>query len=169
MNQFVSYPGAANADAGGTGVRGAHGTDLNTVMQQVLARHKSEIEQLNIIVRCENLPPVTVNESTLLQVISALVRSIVNLPAGTCRQYLYINCAQAAAAVPNPELLQIPTGYKVQFHTNIGATPEWQMTHEKSWEACTALLNAEGGNLVINDIKNTGCIFSLFLPGKFNS
>ena len=58
--------------------------------------------------------------------------------------------------------------YKIDYYTNITTTPEWEANYQSKLEECASLASQNGGSFSFYPISNTGCLFSIVLPGKIN-
>ena len=140
------------------GLRDANSTvvDTNTVLQSALqllpAKSRS---QMNL--RCEELPPIGGNLETLERLFRQLLQLITTEKEGNeTKLYLHIKNA------PSPEASFV----LIQFHTNWPAGQNWPNKDQE--KNLSEMVSSMGGNLTVNQLKNTGSIYALLLPGKQN-
>jgi len=137
--------------------------NLNEILQQTLQRIQKTQANLNMIVRCESLPFVQADKSSFTKLFDRLVNTIIAHPPTGTKLFLYVACEEAKHKNNSRE------GYKqfvINFHTNISTTDAWQTAHEPALKECASLLAQYGANFTVNEIKNAGCLFSIFLFGK---
>jgi signal transduction histidine kinase len=140
-------------------------TDLNEVIQQSLHRFQSGIRNQNVIVRYENLPIIEADKKAVIKVFDNLVQMILNHPPGGSKLYLYVDCEEESRA-QDSETHYVSKRYFIRFHTNITTNEEWKAEYQRVLEECTELLNQFDAGFTVNEIKNTGCLFSISLSGK---
>ena len=140
-------------------------TNLNEVMQQSLQRFQSGIRNLNLIVRCEDLPVIEADRKAMAKVFSSLVQMIIQHPPHGSKLYLYVDCEEESRE-QDPETHYISKRYFIRFHTNITTSEEWKAEYRRVLEECASVLKQFGAGLTVNEIKNTGCLFSISLSGK---
>ena len=139
--------------------------NANEVLQSAIQGLKTEVRN-SLILRCDELPFVQADKKMLGKAFSQIVQLIVDQKDAATKLYLHIS-----AAVDPVERtgLSLPEGFTpclIQFHTNITPCNEWMKTAVQQISNITVLLGPFGGNLLVNPLKNSGCIFSVSLPGK---
>lgn len=139
---------------------------LNEIMQQVLQRLQQEKKNLDVIVRCQNLPAIEADKKNIAIVFDHLVQMIVSDPPTGTRLFLHIDCKEENKETATAELVKTNKRYRVNIHTNINSDDVWKRTHQKTIAECKALLAQYGAALTVNEAKSTGCLFSISLLGK---
>lgn len=140
-------------------------TDLNEVMQQSLQQFQSGTRNLNVIVRCERLPVIEADQKAIAKVFDSLVQMISNHPPPGSKLYLYVDCEEERQQ-QDPETLYVGKRFFIRFHTNITTSEEWKAEYCRVLEECALTLQQFGAGFTVNEIKNTGCLFSISLSGK---
>jgi hypothetical protein len=145
-------------------------TDLNEVVQTVCNRYLVE-EQKNFILRFDQLPIVQgKNRDCFVQLFDPLIAMIVCHPPLNSKLFLYIKCSQEKSAedVIDRRISGNLKLYRIEFHTNITTNESWEALYKNKLEECSLLANQSGGSFSFSPICNTGCLFSVCLPGKIN-
>src|SRR5215217_5441997 len=75
--------------------------DLNTVLKKSLKKAQSEVDNLQLIVRCESLPYVKADHDEMVSLFDDLLGMILNHPPQTSRLFLYVDCEEDSADVIN--------------------------------------------------------------------
>jgi light-regulated signal transduction histidine kinase (bacteriophytochrome) len=140
-------------------------TNLNEVMQQSLHRFQTGIRNQNVIVRYESLPIIEADKKAMIRVFDNLVQMIINHPPEGSKLFLYVDCEEESRE-QDSETLYVSKRYSIRFHTNITTSEEWKAEYQRVLEECSELLNQFGAGFTVNEIKNTGCLFSISLSGK---
>jgi uncharacterized protein YdiU (UPF0061 family) len=135
--------------------------NTNAVLQKALQKIIAE-DRGSIILRCDELPSVRGTEDDFETVFSTLVQMILQKKNDVSKLFLHINCTaedeQATAAGVKP--------FNIQFNTNISPSVNWLQLHQQQINEVAAILHKHTGSLVVNQVKNGGCIFSVSLLGK---
>ena len=140
--------------------------NLNDILRQALQqRLQYEKKNSDIIIRCDALPAVETDEK-IAGVFDHIVQMIVSHPPNGARLFLYVNCEEEHTGTAGFDLVKRNKRYKVNFHTNISTDEAWKKAHEKAIAGCKAILAQYGAGFTVNDIKSTGCLFSISLLGK---
>ncbi len=139
---------------------------LNDVLKESLRKAQSQVENLQLIIRCESLPDIKADYSEMLQLFDELLNMILNYPPKTSRLFLYVDCEEETTDVIDMTLDAESKRYTIKFNTNITTHENWKLMNTQSLINCRQILSRHNGNLVVNDISSTGCLFSLSLPGK---
>lgn len=135
--------------------------NTNAVLQKALQKLPSEARS-KIVLRCDDLPFFPGPEDDIEHVFTALLNMIQEKKEDVAKLFLHISCASEEGKLT-------ATGffcYLIQFHSNILPSADWYQRHEQQISAATAILQKHKGSLVVNQMKNGGCIFSVSLPGK---
>ena len=131
---------------------------LQKALQQLPVRERSEM-----ILRCDDLPLVNGTEATYEKAFCILLQLILGEKKKLPAVFLHIHCTAEEIDSSRPtELKQ----FSIQFNTNIAATANWLKQHEQEITDAKTLLQQNGAALLVNQLKFTGCIFSISLPGK---
>ena len=139
---------------------------LNDILRQALQqRLQYEKKNSDIIIRCDVLPVVETDKK-IAGVFDHIVQMIVSHPPNGTRLFLYVNCEEESTGMSGFDLAKRSKRYKVNFHTNISTDEAWKKAHKKTIAGCKAVLAQYGAGFTVNDIKSTGCLFSISLLGK---
>jgi signal transduction histidine kinase len=141
--------------------------NLNDVLRQALQqRLQYEKKNSDIIIRCDVLPVVETDRKKIIGVFDHIVQMIISHPPNGARLFLYVNCEEEHTAMTGADVVKRNKRYKVNFHTNISTDEAWKKAHEKTIAGCKAVVAQYGASFTVNDIKSTGCLFSISLLGK---
>lgn len=140
--------------------------DLNDALQAAL---KNSSEDL-LILRSDKLPSVWGMKRQMLQLFEALTAMILNHPPRNSKLFLYVQCKPEEI---DPEVidLRLTPGHNIfhlYFFSNITTDNDWQLIYRDQLARCELIAREFKGSFVFHPISNTGCLFSLTLPGKFN-
>lgn len=143
--------------------------DLNEILRSVLNKYIITQEQ-NFILRFDNLPLVTGNKDHFDCLFDSLISMIVDHPPLNSKLFLYIKCE---ASTPDNEIIDLQLApaqqlYKIDFYTNINTDEQWKSSFNTKITECADLAKNNSGSFSFFPISNTGCIFSIVLPGKIN-
>jgi hypothetical protein len=139
---------------------------LNGILQESLKKAQAQVDKAQLIVRCESLPTVQADHSEMVKLFDDLIAMILNQPPNTTRLFLYIDCEQDNSDIID---MTLQPGFKkhlIKFHTNITTHEHWKIQNNDTLINCKQILSRHNGNLVVNDVSSTGCLFSVSLPGK---
>jgi hypothetical protein len=139
--------------------------DLGEIVQQSLQKFTLE-KKSNIITRCETLPLVETNRGLITGAIESIIHMISSHSPEGSRLFLYIDCDEENSGKVDPELLNGFKRFRIRFHTNIDTTGSWRILHQKTIEDCKVALAQCNAGFAVNEIKSTGCLFSISLLGK---
>ena len=137
--------------------------DTNVLLQKVIQQLPSSLRS-EIVLRCDNLPAVQSSEESLEKVFTQLLQLIIAKKELASRLYLYITCSEDKAAAG--KRLTGLTSFRIQFHTNITPHAEWMQVEEQQINSIASLLLPFGGSFTVNQLKNSGSVFCISLPGK---
>ncbi len=140
--------------------------DLNIVLKESLKKVQSEVHKLQLIVRCESLPKIKADREEATKLFDDLLRMILNHPPQTSRLFLYVDCEEDSGDVMDMTLEEGFKRYIIKFHTNVTTHGNWKLINSQSLMNCRQILSGYNGNLAVNEISKTGCLFSLSLQGK---
>ena len=141
--------------------------DLNKTIQTVLKKYTGD-QQNSFILRCDKLPVAKGKNDQLFRLFDALIQMIVNHPPIKSKLFLYIKCKEEniQSNVIDLRMTRDVKLFKIDFHTNITTTPDWETFYQIKLKECTLLASQNGGGFSFYPISNTGCLFSILLPGK---
>lgn len=133
---------------------------LNEIFRESMKKAQAKAENLQVIVRCENLPQVYGCHNDMLQLFDNLLSMILHHSPNNSRLFLYVDCEEKYDS-ENKE-----KRYMIKFNTNIDTHENWKVINSQALVNCKQILAAHNGSLVVNNISSTGCLFIVSLPGK---
>ena len=137
--------------------------DAGAVLQKAIQR-LAPFEKSGIILRCDELARLQISEQALLQVFTQLLQMIISERADV-KLFLHITCAKEQKP-DQAAKTQVASYYLIQFHTNLTPHAAWMREAESRTNSIASLLQPFSGRLVVNQLKNSGCVFVIALPGK---
>jgi len=140
---------------------------LNAILQESLKKAQTQVDKAQLIVRCESLPAIKADHDEIVQLFDDLIGMILNQPPNTTRLFLYVDCEEENRDFIDMTLKEGFKSYLIKFHTNITTHEHWKLVNSQTLINCRQILSRHNGNLVVNDVSSTGCLFSVSLPGKF--
>ncbi|HUS03767.1 MAG TPA: hypothetical protein VMY77_18635 [Chitinophagaceae bacterium] len=153
---------------------GTHGdqaeeVDLNEILHLVLNKYTID-QQLNFILRLDPLPVVVGNKEHFDCLFDSLISMIVDHPPVNSKLFLYIKCETLPTDNEIIDLQLAPGKQfnKIDFYTNINTNDQWKTAFNTKLTECAELATNNNGSFSFFPISNTGCLFSIVLPGKFN-
>src|SRR5678815_4592665 len=138
---------------------------LNDVLQESLRKAQVQVDKVKLIVRCETLPLVIAEHGEMVKLFDQLLGMILNHPPDAARLFLYIHCEEDNSDIIDMTLDEGLKRYCIKFHTNITTHSNWRLVNSQGLINCRQILSRHNGNLAVNDIGSTGCLFSVLLPG----
>ncbi|HEX2608117.1 MAG TPA: hypothetical protein VHK91_12090 [Flavisolibacter sp.] len=129
---------------------------LYEIVREAIQQAQSNRKDLMLVFRCEALPSISCNAMLIKDLLHRLIDLILAEGQADSRLFLYINSIGGADQEP----------LTLEFHTNIKAGPEWCEHNGPAIQTCLQLASDLEAGLLVNEIKNTGCIFSLSFPVK---
>ena len=139
---------------------------LNQVFKESIKKAQAQADDLQMIVRCQNLPQIKGNYSEIVQLFDMLLAMILNNPPQHSKLYLYVDCEEDNVDMIDSHF-EGAKQYLVKFYTNITTHDHWKVLNSQSLINCKQILSNHHGNLVVNNISSTGCLFTISLRGKF--
>ena len=121
-------------------------------------------EHPGLVMRCEHLPQVRGHQDELVRFFYLLIRLIINNKPPVPKLFLYVDCDEGRKD------LMLESGFKkyiIRIHTNITTSDAWKEMNDHILSGCKKIIADHQGELQINNIKNTGCLFAISLAGKF--
>lgn len=140
---------------------------LDDILKQVFKEERLGLQHLQAIVRCDALPQVMGSASQLTSLIRCIIKMILNHPPDGTKLFLYIKCSKARLDDEEAKALGFCT-YEINFHTNIKGDENWQKQYASELADCYEICQSFAGSLIVHPIANTGCLFTVTLPGKIN-
>lgn len=131
---------------------------LNQLFNETMKKFQLKNEKANIIVRCESLPEIESNEKELSNLLDAMLNVIFMNSQQASKLFLHVHCSE----VENDKGKE----YEIRFHTNVSTTAQWREDNKDILSFCKETAIGLRGNLAVNHVENTGCLFLLTLPGK---
>lgn len=138
--------------------------DTNALLQKAIQQLPPEVRN-GMVLRCDELPRLRVNEETIEETFMQLLQMIVAERTAGAKLYLYITCSPENKK-EKEAILSGPERFFIQFHTNINPHETWMRKAEHNINSIASLLLPFGGSLLVNKLKNSGCVFCISLPGK---
>lgn len=142
--------------------------DLNQVLQTTFTIVKPRLASLQTIIRCDALPVVEGSIQTFHLLFRNMIDMIINYPPVSSKLFIYIKCERSDQEVID---LTLPAGYgryEISFHTNINNRGDWEKANYDKLAECRFLSETCIGSFTSHSISNTGCLFTLKVPGKLN-
>jgi|GEM_PF-1689031 len=141
-------------------------TDLNIVLQRVFCEENQRLNKDQVIVRCDQLPTVFIEESRIAKACSFLLNIILEQPPEKGKLFIYIRCNLLKEDIID---LSLPDGakkYEVLFHTNCFNKPDWKEKYKDLLDYCYQMCIDHGGSFNYKDNFEGSYLFQLILPGK---
>jgi hypothetical protein len=139
--------------------------DLNDIINALLQQYG--LKEKSAILRLDKLVVVKGKKDQFTFLFGELLHAIFNHPPFNSKLFLFIQCAEEKLEEDILDLRSKTSGrYVICFHTNIHTDENWRAIHKSNLEECCRIVHENGGSLSQNNITNTGCLFSLTLPGK---
>jgi len=139
---------------------------LNEVLQESLKKAQVQVDKVKLIVRCEPLPATKADHDELVKLFDGLLGMILNSGLENSRLFLYIDCEEDTSDIVDMTIDANVKWYLIKFHTNVIAHDNWKLVNSQALISCRQILSRHNGNLAVNDISSSGCLFSVWLPGK---
>ena len=139
---------------------GQTAVSLNELLKEGLQKWSGLYEPAQLVLRCEPLPLAAGARAELGRLFNGLLYLILGTPATGPRTFLHVDCEKPSVADGQGSL------YLIRFHTNIQAGESWREQHAVLLDECRQSAGRCDGDLTVHAIQNTGCLFSLLLPGK---
>ena len=137
--------------------------DTNVILQRAIQKLPPELRN-EVVLRCDELVHLQCSEEDSENLFTQLLRFIAKGKPLEKKLFLHITCfpdgAETAAATFGLKR------FKLQFHSNSSLHTEGTQEAEKQINSLAAILVPYSGSLQVNQLKNSGCVFSISLPGK---
>jgi hypothetical protein len=96
-------------------------------------------------------------------VFSGLLQLILKEKENVAKLFLHIHCTEEEIDSNTPQGLK---QFSIQFNTNMTPCADRIQQSDQQFNEVAGILQKNGGSLLLNQLKNSGCIFSVSLPGK---
>ena len=140
---------------------------LNEMFRESMHRINAERPSLKIITRCENLPNIKGNKEDVLVLFEELIRIIITDNTAPSKLYLFIDCEEIKVENQSQHLSEGFNTYTIKFRTNISPSNNWEAENKMALSKCREIVSAHNAIFFVNSSNQTGCIFSITLPGKY--
>ena len=144
-------------------------TDLNEVIRSVMEPYSTEHEK-QYIFRSDKLPVVLGKEENYMCMFSTLVSMIMDHPPVNSKLFLYVRCAEEKQDddIIDLRINEAVVLYKIDIYCNITTDKNWELAYQHKMSECALEITKNKGSFSFAPISNTGCLFSVTLPEKFN-
>jgi len=136
--------------------------NLNEMIRQALKPFMSAGRNIDIIVRCSDMPYIKGEPELVREVCKDLVKMIMLYP-GNSKRFLHIKCVEQ---LPISRQRQPVSNFIIEFHTNLTTDPNWKQIHHETILSCQQKLLSCKANLAVHEILIAGRLFSISLQGK---
>ena len=142
-------------------------TDLNEIFRNVLDKY---ILERGIIFRLDRLPLVNGNQEYVTCLFDTLMSMVFSHPPGNSKLFLYVKCFPETvdSDVMDLRVKADSTLFKIEIYSNITTDKNWEILYQDKLAECSLQATNMSGSFSFSPITNTGCLFSLTLPGKIN-
>ena len=130
--------------------------DTNAILSSVVRQLPASVRN-TMILRCDYLSQVRVPEKNLAAAFAGLLW-LITFQNENKTLFLHVTAAEKKTSGETESVF-------VYFHTNLTSN-EWLESDNQKVNNIAALLTPFGGSISINQLKNSGCIFAISLPGK---
>ena len=138
--------------------------DTNQLLQKAIQKLPTEIRS-EIALRCDELAKLQITSEAMEDAFTQLLRMIVDEREIGGKLFLHITCShenkEERGAITNGL-----SRFLIQFHTNLTPHAAWMQDAESRINRIASILLPFGGSLQVNQLKNSGCVFCIALPGK---
>jgi hypothetical protein len=136
---------------------------LNDLFNERMRKAEAEFEHAGLVVRCECLPQISGYREEMTRLFDSLISMILNHPSKPAKLFLYVDCEEnREVGKQQPDLFN----YQIKIHTNLTTNDYWKAQNREALAACERILILHKGSFAAHNISNTGCLFSISLPGK---
>lgn len=136
---------------------------LNDLFNERMRNAQAECEHTGLVVRCECLPQISGYREEMIRLFDSLISMILNHPSRPAKLFLYVDCDENKET---GKQLTDPINYLIKIHTNLTTNDNWKIQNREGLSACERILILHKGSFAVHNISNTGCLFSISLPGK---
>jgi hypothetical protein len=138
--------------------------DANTVLCKVIQKLSPRFKN-DVVLRCDELAQLQGSEQNIENAFSQLLQLIEEEKPLDKKLFLHIT-SFIDRSNDKSTIGQGLQRYIIQFHTNISLHAAWMQEAEYRINGIASLLLPFDGSLQVNQLKNSGCVFSISLPGK---
>jgi hypothetical protein len=140
----------------------------NELFKEAMEALDTDFKRSASIMRIDSLPTIYGNRQQLVELFTALLTMIVDHPPLKSKLFLYLKCTEEEKdhEVIDLRLDKEEVMYCFSFHTNITTDDSWKLIHKHTLAWCKEIAVQNKGEFLYQDICNTGCLFTLSLPGK---
>lgn len=136
--------------------------DTNLVLQKTVQQLPQNIRN-TIILRCDELARLRIDEAILEDIVSQILGLITEAKEPETKLFLHITCSKEKKQEKEKTS---GLNYQVQFHTNLTPLAGRFEEAELRMNKILAMLIPFEGNLTVTQLKNSGSVFCMTLPGK---
>ena len=137
--------------------------DTNLLLKEAIQKLSPEIRG-EVVLRCDELVQLQCSYDCCEKTFTFLLQLVAKAKPVDKKLFLHITCFPQSK--DNETIGLGLKRYIIQFHTNISLHAEGLPEMEKQISKIASLLVPHGGSLQVNQLKNSGCVFSISLPGK---
>lgn len=140
---------------------------LNTVLSDSVKRALAGFDIIRLIHRCDSLPEIEGDAALLTELFDHLVRMIFRTSVPGHRLFLFVDCC--TEIIREEKTAGRLALHQIRFHTNVTVDEDWKSLNAGSLDRCNFIAGLHRGKLAVHNIVQTGCLFTLSLPGKKHS
>jgi hypothetical protein len=139
---------------------------LNEVFQERMRKAQGLHGHLHLVVRCEQLPHMEGNREEIGRLFDSMISMMVNpVPEGS-KLFLHIDCQEVSFVSGEQHELSEKNAFQIRFYTNSAIDEAWKEVHAQALLRCQLIAAGHHGSFTLNHLRQTGCLFSLTIPGK---
>jgi|GEM_PF-1729440 len=138
--------------------------DTNQLLQKAIQKLPTEIRS-DIVLRCDELAKLQITAEAMEDAFTQLLRMIVEERETGAKLFLHITCSHENKG-EREAITNRLSRFLIQFHTNLTPHAAWMQDAESRINRIASILLPFGGSLQVNQLRNSGCVFCIALPGK---
>ena len=138
--------------------------DANQLLQKAIQKLPVEVRS-EIVLRCDELANLQITAEALEDAFTQLLQMIAEERESGTKLFLHITCSQENKG-ESEAISHRLSRFLIQFHTNLTPHAAWMQDAENRINRIASILPPFGGSLQVNQLKNSGCVFCIALPGK---
>jgi hypothetical protein len=168
--EFSYQPRAENSGSGNAfdEQKSKHLINLNQVFQTSLELYQETIKKSAPVIRCDNLPSVYGDSVQMLKLFNLLFKMVLlNLPA-TNNLFLYIKCELDKEDVIDITMRNGINKFTISVFSNTINIKEWIGSFQQELAELKNICINFSGSFKEHSSSETGCLFTICLPGKIN-
>lgn len=142
--------------------------NLNEVFQRSLELNHQGINKSAPVIRCDNLPYVNGDPGQMLKLFNLLLQMVLSKLPTACSSFIYIKCELEKEDVID---MTIEAGFKkycIYIFSNTLHIKEWIENFQQELTELKNICSNINGSFKENTSSETGCLFTITLPGKIN-